>query len=50
MGAVITIFRRIRRRPAALTTGPAQRGPQEPAPVPFSHQPGIPPRDPQDVH
>ena len=46
----LAIFRRIRRRPAALTTGPAQRGPQGPAPLRLGPQPGIPPRDPQDVH
>ena len=46
----LAIFRRIRRRPAALTTGQAQRGPQPPAALRFGAQPGTPPRDPQDVH
>jgi len=44
------IFRRIRRRPAAAAADPARRGPQA-APAPrITPQPGIPPRDPQDVH
>ena len=46
----LAIFRRIRRRPAVPAADPARRGPQAPAALRFGAQPGIPPRDPQDVH
>jgi hypothetical protein len=55
----IAIFRRIRRRPAPGATGAADaaraagaaRGGPQPAPVPCQGpQPGILPREPQDVH
>jgi uncharacterized membrane protein len=46
----LVIFRRIRRRPAAVPAGARLREPQPPQPVRRSPLAGTPPRDPQDVH
>ena len=46
----LAIFRRIRRRPAALATGRPGAGRRRQRRCGSVAQPGIPPRDPQDVH